>query len=195
MQRMLIVALLVIQIAACKKPITENPPPAGQDPEMRYTDLGNQPIGFNQFISLDLDKDGQKDISFSTLLVGDPIYKVDKMQWLLSSSFYTNLPVKEERIPVMDTGDSIHIRNFNGYEWFNASHIVLTQKIIGITGDPYWEGDWKQAAHQFAPFQVMHNNSLYNGWVEISFNQADEKLVLHRAAISMEAGKKIAAGK
>lgn len=188
-------AILVLLTGACNKPVTDIPPPAGQHPEMRYTDLGNQVIGFNQVASLDLDKDGQKDISFSTLLVGDPIYKVDKMQWLVASSFYTNLPVKEEHIPVMDTGDSIPTLNFNGYEWFNASQIVLTQKIIGITGNPYWEGDWKQAAHQFIPLQVMRNNALYNGWVEISFSQADEKLILHRAAISMEAGKLIAAGK
>ncbi|HYM92849.1 MAG TPA: hypothetical protein VET23_01830 [Chitinophagaceae bacterium] len=183
-------------VTACNKtkPMNPDPPPPSSHPAMIYIDFGDNAIQFGNYKIVDLDKDGLYDIVFSTLLVGDPINRIDKKQWLVNSSFYTNLPVKNETIPVMNYGDSIPVKNFSGHEWYNASSIVLAQKIISFTQTPYWEGGWKQASHQYLPIQLNRNNELFNGWIEISFISASEKVVLHEAAICMEANKGIIAG-
>jgi len=192
MKRFFILLSSVVLIASCKKDETT---PVDDKP-MVYIDLKDSAVTFNHSTYFDLDGDGQKDILFNTLLVGDAANKLDKKQWYVTSSFTTSLPVNtSEAIPVLNMADSIPVANFNGYNWYNASAIILAQKVIGETGDPYWQGDWKNATHRFIPVQVQKANGVYNAWVEVSFSTANEKIILHKAAISKKAGKAIAAGK
>jgi len=44
------------------------------------------------------------------------------------------------------------------------------------------------------PIQIERNGRLYNGWIELSFSTANEKLILHKAAISVEEGRTVRAG-
>jgi len=71
---------------------------------------------------------------------------------------------------------------------------MLVQKITSFTAPPVWEGHWRNAVHKYLPYQVLENNSRYNGWVEISIDVPGEKVVLHKVAISKEANKIIKAG-
>ena len=179
-------------IVACRKTIEKAPV---SNPSMNYIDLSDTSVAFNRYFSIDLDGNGEKDVAFGTLLVGDPINKQDKMQWLVTTSFNGSLPVdNDEKIPVLNEEDSIPVNNFRGYNWYNASAVLLAQKVIGEQS-VFWQGDWKSVSHRFIPVQVKKNNLLYNGWVEVSFSMTDEKLILHEAAICKEAGKKIEAGK
>lgn len=182
-------------IMACGKPVLPKPPQETH-PQMTYIELHDTAIVFSKGASFDLDFDGTKDIAFFTQLVGDPIYQQDKRQWLASGSIYTYFPVNTaESIPVMQSMDSIPLTSFSGYNWYNASEIVLTQQIVSMNIPPYWAGDWKNVTHRFMPVQIQRNNDLYNGWMELSFNTTTEKLVLHKAAICTEANKVIKAGK
>jgi hypothetical protein len=170
-------------------------PPVEIPPEMKYIDLRGSAISFHQFASYDLDGNGEKDIKFSTLLAGDAINQLDKRQWLVSTYFYSSLPVDNtERIPVLIVRDTIRVKNFNSYNWYNVSSIILAEKIIGMQDPPYWRGDWKEAAHQFIPVLVKKNDSLYAGWIEISFDRNLEQLILHRAAICRETDRNVMAG-
>ena len=48
--------------------------------------------------------------------------------------------------------------------------------------------------HKYLPVQLNKNNKLYNGWIELSFDSAASKLVLHKAAFSAEENKDVKAG-
>ena len=193
MKRVVFFALMG-SLLACKKNLVEQTPVA--HPKMAYSNLSDSAVVFGRSASFDLDGNGEKDIYFGTLLVGDPVSQQDKKQWLVTSSFNANLPVNtSENIPMLNLNDSIPLSDFPGYGWYNASSIVLSQKIIGVTGAPYWEGRWKDASHRFIPVQLRKNNDLYNGWVEISFDTLNAKLILHKAAVSFEPNKSILAGK
>jgi len=163
---------------------------------MEYFNLDNREIKSNSpgFL-IDVNHDGRKDLAFTTLLVGDPVNQVDKLQFLISTNIEVNLPVNgNEEIPVMNKGESIAIENFNGYQWFELSSILLVQKIISFIAPPVWEGHWKNAVHRYLPYQVVVNGKPYNGWVELSVDIAGEKVLLHKAAISKEPNKTIKAG-
>ncbi|HPH86650.1 MAG TPA: hypothetical protein PLC48_14365 [Ferruginibacter sp.] len=165
-------------------------------PAMEYFDLNDRAISENTAgFLLDVNHDGRNDLAFSTLLVGDPINQVDKLQFLIGSNIAINLPVNNnEEVPVMNSGATIPLGNFDGYRWFELSSVMLVQKITSFTEPPVWEGHWKNAIHKFLPFQVADSGKLYNGWVEISSDIAGEKMLLHKAALSKEPNAIIQAG-
>jgi len=171
--------------------------PIDEQPEMEYFDLSNKEIkAFTPGYSVDVNHDGRKDLKFGTLLVGDPIEQVDKVQFFISTDIGVCLPVNNnESIPVLNIGDSILLDDFNGYYWFELSSIVLVQKVISSNKPDSWEGPWIDANHKFIPFQVKTADKRYNGWVEISVDISNEKMTLHKAAISKTADKTIYAGK
>lgn len=188
------VFILVATLAAgCSKEPQIVPPVSL--PLMNYVDLNDRQIKFNETFICDVNGDGSKDVSFNTLLVGDPILKRDYKQYRVASSFFTALPVNDqEQIPVLSKDSVISATAHAGYEWSNASSIVLAQKIISETGPGWWDGEWKAAAHKFIPIRVAEDSLLYYGWVEISFDSQTENIILHKAAISKEAGKEVKAG-
>jgi hypothetical protein len=196
MNQWIAVVFSLFIITACSKPVAPVPPVEETHPQMSYIDLADTAIVFGRGASFDLDVNGEKDIYFITQLVGDPINQQDKRQWLASGSFNSNFAVNAtESIPVMQSNDNIPLTSFSGYNWFNASEILLTQQIISMNIPPYWTGDWKEVTHRFMPIQIKKSNALYNGWVELSFNIVNEKLILHKAAICKEPNKAIKAGK
>ena len=194
MIRWMIVLFILIHMTVCKKPVVT--PPEDTHPLMRYIELADTSIVFGKGASFDLDGNGSKDVYFVTQLVGDPINQQDKRQWLAGGSFTTYFPVNPtESIPVMRSMDDIPISSFSGYNWYNAPEILLAQKILSMNIPPYWTGEWKDANHRFIPLQIKNGNDPYNGWVEVSFSTANEKMILHKAAISKEPNKAIKAGK
>ncbi|THU38124.1 hypothetical protein FAM09_15685 [Niastella caeni] len=192
MKKMIVVAGFALLLAGCCK--KDNVPEA-TNPEMRYLNLNDSGVVFNRSASFDLDGNGSKDIYFTTMLVADPLNKQDKKQWWVTSSFYANLPVNDiEEIPVMQMGETIYPESFSGYTWYNASGVILAQKIFTDNQPPYWAGKWKDASRRFIAIQIINNSKVYNGWVEISFSNTEEKVIIHRAAICKEANNTIKAG-
>ncbi len=194
--QLLFAVLIATGIVSCKKDKHLIVQPAPQHPEMEYFDLAGREIKPNAAgYAIDLNHDGRMDLHFSTRLVGDPVEQVDKRQFLVTSNIACNLPVNSaEEIPVMNSGDSIVTGNFNGFQWFELSAIVLVQKVISGTSPDRWEGHWKNAVHKYLPCQVAVNDQRYNGWVELTVDTARERIILHRAALSKEANKTVRAG-
>ncbi|HJW18025.1 MAG TPA: hypothetical protein VJ499_12925 [Flavisolibacter sp.] len=193
MNKYALAALLFIVITGCKKDPVDQPIPGPVHPVMLYKDLKNYEVSKGHSLQLDLDNDGITDCSFSVQLVGDPIMKVDKLQYYVFSRIKRNLlnDLNDES-PVLSKFELI--KNVHpGYTWYELSSIVLTQKIISDAGNS-WIGLWKNADHKYLPFQVVKDGNLFHGWIEISMNTVTEKLVLHRSGISTEANKEVKAG-
>ncbi|HKZ65321.1 MAG TPA: hypothetical protein VJ111_03145 [Chitinophagaceae bacterium] len=193
MKKLLGLLLPVLLLTACDDKDTIQPP-SSIHPQMRYTELSDISIKFGQQKSLDIDGDNIKDLLFSTVLVADPIARVDKRRYFVTASFDVfSLTNEQEETPALNAGDTITINNPPGFNWYNASSPVLAEKIIEETGSAHWEGNWKNTNHNFFPVQVRKNDLRYNGWVEVSFKMDSEELVLHRAAIAIDPGKDVKA--
>ena len=183
--------VMMITIIGCK--VQDLPAPI-DNPQMQYSDLQNAELKYQQLYQLDIDGNGSTDFSFSTLLVGDPVLKQDRLQFIAHSKIGTNLLNNEnDQSPVLNYGDKISFVH-PGYEWLEISAIELAEKTTGMTGPVYWDGFWKNVSHQYLPVQLKKKGKYYHGWVELSFDINSEKLILHRAAISTKAGKEIKAG-
>ncbi len=194
MKKIWILLLPVLLFNACsEKNIID--PPGGTHPQMRYTDLGNLSVKFGQQKALNIDGDNTIDLLFSTALVADPIARVDKRRYYVNASFDVfSLVNEQEETPVLNKNEVIAINNHPGFNWYNASSIVLAEKIIEENGPDHWEGNWKNADHKYFAVQVRKNDLRYNGWVEVSFKMDTGELVLHRAGVAVEAEKNIKAG-
>lgn len=175
----IIAGMLLLFLTSCDKPVVN------MDSGMVYTDLKNKEVKFNEMSSIDINYDGIMDVSFSTLLVGDPVAQQDKQKYLVTSKINCFLPVdNQENAPVLKKGESIPLENFAGYTWYEIAQIELVQKVIGMTGAPLWEGLWKSSNHNYLPVQVKINRQRFNGWIELSFDMNAEKIILHKSAIS-----------
>jgi len=185
--------LIVFSLAACEKKDLVQPPP--QEVEMEYKDLLQSEIGYRQFLRLDLDNNGSIDIVFTTYHIGDPLMQMDKIQFCANSYIDCYLPVKADNdVQMLSAGDLIQTRNTESHEWFHISQLVMAQKNIPLTGSVFWSGSWKGANHNYLPFQLDKQGKRYNGWIELSYDMTNEKIILHRAAISKVANVDIKAG-
>lgn len=194
MRKILSIALISIFAVACKKekvlPVT---PPAASHPVMTYKSLGNVEVKYGQSQYVDIDNDGSTDFKFAVLLVGDPVLQRDRIQFYANSGIKRNLLNNQaDESPILNKGDSIG-KVHNGYTWWEISAIVLAEKIVDNHGS-HWEGLWKDADHKYLPVQFEKNNKLYHGWIELSFHTNEEKLILHKAAVSTEEDKSVQAG-
>ena len=181
--------ITLVAVACMKKSVQETNHPA-----MQYTYLNDLELGMRDSYHLDIDANGTPDFTFHTQLVGDPIYKHDRRQFLVVSKIETNLlNDKEDESPQLKKGDRISMWHV-GHTWYRLSSILLAEKVVPLEGEVRWEGRWKNANHHYLPVQVVKNGKVYLGWVEISFDVAAQKLTLHKSALSTESGKDIRAG-
>ena len=183
-------------LVSCKKNPVNNLPVPQPPAVMDYIDLGNKEIRQQApAFFIDLNKDGKIDLHFGTMLVGDAINKQDKLLFLAGSDIETKLPVNtSEQAPALNQAATIPINDFDGYTWFEASSVELVRKVTGMDAPVFWEGNWKAATRKYLPVQVIKNNQRFNGWVELTVDIVNEKIVLHRAAISKLGEKAIQVG-
>lgn len=194
MTKYVFIATVTILLVACGKEKPPVEPPVASHPVMTYTDLQNKEVKYGKLQYVDVDGDGSKDFRFDVLLVGDPILQRDRVQFYANSGIKRNLLNSDvDESPMLNKGDSIS-KVHAGYQWWEISAIVLAEKIVTNNNGSYWQGKWKNADHKYLPIQIEKNNKLYHGWVELSFNTAEEKLILHKAAISTEEEKSVQAG-
>jgi hypothetical protein len=193
--KLMLLLLLIVGSLACNKSTSIVQPslPVNPHPQMRYTDLQNAEVSFRNEKPADVDGDGVTDFFFGVILVGDPVLQRDRLQYYAMSGIKRNLlNDANDQSPMLNRMDSV-ANTHPGYTWWEVSSILLAEKIITFNG-AHWEGFWKNASHKFLPIQLDRNGELFNGWIEVSFNTATEKLVLHRAGLSKEKGKTVKAG-
>ena len=183
----------VVFFSSCNKKEVELP---SSPAEMNYVNLNDRVVAYQQpSVILDIDNDNENDLGFGVLLVGDPILEQDKRQFRVSSGIHTRLAVNAiEETPVTGNGETVFLSSFNGYNWYEVSSIILVQRIEGMYGPIFWTGNWKTADRKYLPFQLVKNNLRYNGWVELTVDIAQEKIILHKAAYSKLPEKNIRAG-
>ncbi|HEY1115358.1 MAG TPA: hypothetical protein VGE66_17420 [Chitinophagaceae bacterium] len=195
MNKLLTLALGLFLLSSCEKSPVGEEPPVDNHPRMQYTDLQNFEVKPGTFKRVDLDGNGTNDLLFKTLLVGDALGQRDRLQFYAHTGIGIYQPVNElEEVPQLSTGEAVKVQ-FPGYTWYEITAIVLAEKITPVSGSVHWEGPWKAASHKFLPVMVEREGKAYYGWVELSFDTASEKMTLHRAAISTEAGREVIAGR
>ncbi|RYZ21082.1 MAG: hypothetical protein EOO16_14410 [Chitinophagaceae bacterium] len=186
----------LLLFAACSKSDVApqpDPAPITGHPVMHYTNLQNFAVTPQRGKSIDIDGDGTTDFAFYVQRVGDPVLQIDKVQYNAASGIGRNLLLNEhDESPALRLYDSITLAH-PGFNWWEVAETNLVEKRIGST-DTWWEGLWRNMRNGYLPVQVVRGGGRFNGWIEVSMDKANNQLLLHRAAISTEAGKTVRAG-
>lgn len=192
MKPLFTVTICLLGLVGCKK----NPElPSNISPplnSLEIINLNNKLVTQNPATHtyIDIDKDNRVDIGFETILIGDFINKVDKLNFNILTNSTTAVPVNtNEQIVPLTKGDSIPIRDFNYSEWFVASEITLKQHNEFANGVKVWRGLWLDVEKRYLPFQILKSNKIYCGWVLVSSSSINKALILHQIAISKVANQ------
>jgi hypothetical protein len=188
--------MAVLTLASCSKTPLPTPAPSPELPAMNFINLNDAQIAYGRSgKAVDVNQDNRNDLYFGVELVGDPIAKVDKRQFVIVSSIYTYLPVTaDEKVAPLSKEVPIPINDFNNANWYSGSEIVLVERTETIDGSISWRGAWLAASKKYLPIQILKNNQRFNGWVELSFDQTNQHLILHQVAISKKPETAIKAG-
>lgn len=196
--KQILLAVAVLSVVSCSKKSDNLPaPPPSSEPtlDMEYTDLQNITVSKDQHRVLDLDKDGNNDFLFAAMLIGDPLEMQDKLRFSVYSNPNTSLLIQDpNRTPVLEKGAPIYRIGRSPFEWFIIAQAELTEKVTGMQPPSFWRGDWKDASHRFIAVQVNRAEKSYNGWIEISVDQKENRVILHKMAVSKIAEVEIRAG-
>jgi hypothetical protein len=192
MKNIFFLVILTVVMFSCND--KEDIPPPQPEPEtpMLYTDLANREVKRGPYQGIDADNNGSLDFAFYVLPIGDPILKQDKFRFLLASSINSLLFVDGDNLsPIREKGHVIKTGNELPFEWFEVSEVFLAEKIVEDNNSFHWEGPWKNVDHKYISIQIKKTDGRYNGWIEFSFDTNNEKIILHKAAISKEANKEV----
>ena len=197
MKQILLAALgvfIATLLASCEKDREINAP---AHPQMTYTDLSSRVVNITTPAGIDISGDGTSDVWLEIFYTRDQATNTDYHQFMVSSGETSRLMIQDAaNAPVLAAGAAIGTQLTNGYEWRSPAQAGLAKRtLVQGTGAITWEGAWKNAQRRFLAVQVSGNGLVYNGWIELSFDTAAEKVILHRAAISREPAKDIEAGK
>ena len=192
MKRLLPFLSVLILLYACKK--NNDLPP---EPTVEYINLNNVEVKDGVFQRVDLDDNNTQDFTFTTRIITDPALNQTKFQFLVISRLdaYLLLTTGTQSAKKFMKGDSIRTVASPGSSWAAFSLVIMTQKITPASAAPYWEGEWKDASRHFLPVKVTkRSGEVHTGWIELSMDIANEKMILHKAAISLEPEQDLKAG-
>ncbi|MCG2617020.1 hypothetical protein LZZ85_22180 [Terrimonas sp. NA20] len=199
MKILFIFSFTIILLSACSKRDStldrSQPDEAKILPEMMITELNDAKVKQGESKTIDLNRDGIRDIAFATWYIGNPNENEDEVLFFASTGTESALMLGGENdSPRLGRDEMITEKPFSGFDWYVIGQAELAKKNTGLTGAPYWEKPWKNANHEFLAVRVNKNSQWFYGWVEISMDTANDALILHRAAIGMVAGKQMKTG-
>ena len=193
MTRLILLVSILLLVYACKKD-NENPPP---EPTMEYLDLKNAEVKDGLFQRVDVGEINSTDFTFTTRVVTDPTLNQTKFQFLVTCRLdsYVMLVTGTQTGKKFMKGDSIRMVAAPGSTWTAFSIMHMAEKVTPAAGATYWQGEWKDASRHFLPIKVtMKSGKVHTGWIELSMDITNEKMILHKAAISLEPDKNVRAG-
>ena len=151
-------------------------------------------------LSLDVDNNGFGDVTYQTYYNQDMNLPGYKLKFYASGSSLISFPLNansqdQETLP-LKKGDVIDKNSFAfPYQWTHQPFVLMATKAEPYFNKPiYWEGAWREASHIYQGFKLEYPTGVYYGWVELSFDTAAERLMIHKAAMSTELDKGVKAG-
>ena len=178
-------------MSGCKKESEKNP--VNDHLKMSYT-VVNVELKSWTSKGIDIDGDNKKDFAFEVFPIGDPVQQRDKYKFYAYSTIHTSLLSDDlDFPPMLEKGETVKPVH-PGYAWWPVTASELAQKVVPVNGPIFWEGVFKNASKKYLPMKMTKNDLEYFGWIEISIDQAESKLIVHRIALSTEAGKVVKTG-
>ncbi len=147
--------------------------------------------------SLDLDKDGRSDFTFSVEMVVEDDWKYTHY-YIVPKNENEVILLEEIDAQAIDLGTIINATTKINNQWSNNKGLLLeVQERAGVK--PVWTGNWSTNTLQkhYLPVRLKKNNKFYYGWIEMHYNSSTGKdqFVISSTAVHELPDEEIKAGK
>ncbi|HCR54226.1 MAG TPA: hypothetical protein DIW27_07420 [Cytophagales bacterium] len=148
-----------------------------------YKDLGNITVDYYNPYRLDVDGDGNGDFVFSTSLLNNA--SGGHLQFTFYPALANHVYAHRDEVVVLNPGDRIS-PDYDYTKWIQP----LATKTESDT-EIYWHGAWMNASNQYIGVRIKlsSNEDYHYGWIRVSFDKANERLILHDLAYHSKAGE------
>ncbi len=165
--------------------------------DIRYMNLNNKLVKYNQHLSVDLDQDGVYDFRIATELTERGLD--DVLYHFVSATGANRVLVKNDGEPARkDSGLLISTANEGNFTWDALEPAILVTRVYPAWDiySNYFEGSWFQQTNKYLPVQLVKEGKRYNGWIRFSFqgSSVDKGIIVHDAAYNKIAEQPIKAG-
>jgi len=142
--------------------------------------------------ALDLNQDGEADIVFTTGYFSFADGRVE-LQFHAVSTGPHQILLSEDQPLILEKGSSISSNPPSSYTWSVHNGILLT--LVDHFGQKSWKGVWKGQQQQYLAVRLAQHDGTYNyGWICISADEEQERIILHQAALSLAPDSGLKAG-
>ncbi len=173
--------VIALTLTSCRE---DEPSPFS---EIIYTNLGNRTVAYNQSQTIDLDNEGQPELSFSVMLAQEN--GINQLQYRVYALRANKVFEVAGRALKMSEGQMIEPGNP-----FDKNVAPLVTRLES-NGSITWQGDWLEANRGYLGFQFqLADGETRYGWVRMSFDRTTEKLILHDVAYNQRPQNGLAAG-
>lgn len=160
---------------------------------IEHMDLNDTSFTYLKPFSLDVDHDGMNDFNFTTALYAGS--GESQINFLISSlgQHRVALDTVTEKIPVYTEGDVIGATLPFHQQWDALASYLGEKRYYGST-DSVWFGDFVRADQPYVAFSLYKNVEPYFGWIQLTFDTVQARVILHEYAYRTEPNRAIKAG-
>lgn len=160
-----------------------------QPDKIIYQNLGNTFADYNNPFRLDANNDGQDDFIFSTSLLSDG--NGTHLQFTFYPAFANHAYVSNESAVVLAKAFPIT----PALPYTKRNEPLATKTINSTTTS--WHGDWVNANKQYLGIRIKSSGNdldFHYGWICISFDKQNERILIHDFAYQTQVNTEIKAG-
>jgi hypothetical protein len=137
-----------------------------------YVNLNDATASQAKSFSMDIDKDGDTEFLFTTVLAADA--GGDYRQFVISPARENQVFEIAGRVGVLEADQEIAPGNP-----FDKNVQPMVVKTISNSGTS-WIGDWKDVRNRFIGIRFrLRDQGYHYGWIRVSFDKEAEQLILH----------------
>ncbi|MEJ2004619.1 MAG: hypothetical protein P8X57_06580 [Cyclobacteriaceae bacterium] len=140
---------------------------------------------FGKSFNLDIDRDGNNDFMFTTVIIPDGSD--------IQTKYMVNA-IGENEVLSIDGSTAINENGMDVSELGNVKWTENASEIIAQHENGTWTGTWSGDRDQYIGIKLVKDGKSYNGWVKVSIDQENAKAFVQGYAINRAPNGEIAAG-
>ena len=165
----------LLLMAACRKSSKESNPP------YQHRSLGDVEVKYLKPYSLDIDQDNEDEVYFVVGLVNDA--EGTHARFTAYSLLSAKVLSREDSVLKQNEGDPVPVVPHHPHEWSAAANFMCELLLPAANPlDTTWRGDWVGVNRKYLGVQFMKGTEACLGWVAVSVDTANDRMVLHDCA-------------
>jgi hypothetical protein len=157
---------------------------------VRYVNFGNASVAYNEPLSVSLDSDTLNEVAFTTSLIAGGGFS--ETQFIANSIGAQKFQAVSDTIVRLNAGESIGFIPSAPRSWDAFANLLTSYRVTAV--DSLWSGGWKDGTKGYIGVQLNDDGVLRYGWIALTMDTVQSRLVVHDGAYRTAPDEPIDAG-